>query len=175
MARGVYPGSFNPPTVAHVAIAEAAVRQCGIDGVDLVVSRAALGKDPEDLAALGTRVAALEAVAASRPWLGVAVTEARLIAEIADGYDLVVLGADKWAQVADPVWYGGDPAARDAVVASLPRLALAPRPAAPAPPLDPPRGTIVLEVPAHLHVVSATAARAGRVEWVAEEARGLFT
>ncbi len=42
---GVYPGSFDPPTVAHLAIAEAARDQAGLDRVVLAVSRAALGKE----------------------------------------------------------------------------------------------------------------------------------
>jgi hypothetical protein len=166
MAIGVYPGSFNPPTVAHLALAEAAVRQCGLERVDLVVSRHALGKDATDLVALDHRVAVLDAIAATRPWLGAAVTDARLIAEIARGYDVVVLGADKWGQVADVRWYGDDPARRDAALAALPRLALAP-----------PTGTVVLELPADLLDVSASAVRAGRHEWMAAEARavGLWT
>ena len=72
-------------------------------------------------------VAVLEAVASSRPWLGVAVTEARLIADIAARYDVVVLGADKWAQVLDPAWYGGSTEARDEALARLPRVLVAPR------------------------------------------------
>ena len=38
MKRGVYPGSFNPPTVGHVAIVEAAIRLHDLDRIDLVVS-----------------------------------------------------------------------------------------------------------------------------------------
>ena len=33
---GCYPGSFNPPTVAHLAVAESAVEQAGLDRLDLV-------------------------------------------------------------------------------------------------------------------------------------------
>jgi Cytidylyltransferase-like len=169
--RGVYPGSFNPPTIAHLAIAEAAVRQCGLDRVDLVLSRHALGKDPAGLVPLADRLAVLEALAATRPWLGAVVSDGRLVGEIAAGYDVVVLGADKWSQVADPAWYGGDPARRDAVVAALPRLALAPRAAAPPALAVPPAGTVVLDVPGEHRTVSATGVRAGRHEWMAAEAR----
>ncbi|WP_419919708.1 hypothetical protein [Candidatus Poriferisocius sp.] len=42
---GVYPGSFNPPTIGHLAIARAAPAQQGLDRVDLAVSRVALGKE----------------------------------------------------------------------------------------------------------------------------------
>ncbi len=38
MPVGVYPGTFNPLTVAHLAVADAARRQCGLDRVDLVIS-----------------------------------------------------------------------------------------------------------------------------------------
>jgi nicotinate-nucleotide adenylyltransferase len=171
MAIGVYPGSFNPPTIAHLAIAEAAVHQCGLDRIDLVLSRQALGKESAGLVAIEHRLAIMEAIAATRPWLAAVVTDDRLIAEIAAGYDVVVMGADKWCQVADPVWYGNDRHRRDAVVAALPRLALAPRPDAPPAALEPPVGTVVLDVPPDLRPVSATAVRAGRHDWIAPEAR----
>jgi hypothetical protein len=173
MAIGVYPGSFNPPTVAHLALAEAAVHQCGLDRVDLVVSRHTLGKDAADLVAPEHRVAVLDAIAATRPWLGAAITDHALIADIAEGYDVLVLGADKWCQVADAVWYGGDPARRDAIVAGLPRLALAPRAGAALAPLDPPDGTVMLDLAVDLAAVSASGARAGRRDWMAPEARGV--
>ncbi|MDE3207012.1 MAG: hypothetical protein KGQ66_22635 [Acidobacteriota bacterium] len=123
---GAYPGTFNPPTVAHLAIVEAALEQGGLDVVHLVVSRSPLGKDPST-PSFDERISVLETVAASRPWLEVRVTDHRLIADLAAGYDAVVMGMDKWAQVLDPVWYGGSPDARDAVVARLPRVLIARR------------------------------------------------
>lgn len=151
---GCYPGSFNPPTVAHLAVAEAAVRAAGLTRLDLVVSRVALGKEDLPADTLAERVAVLEAVAATRPWLGVAVTDARLVTDIARGYDAVVMGADKWHQVNDPSWYP-DEAARDAAVASLPLVLVAPRGD------DRPDGVRLLDVDdAHLHV-NATAVREG--------------
>ena len=60
---GCYPGSFNPPTVAHLAVAEAAVRAAGLTRLDLVVSRVALGKEDLPADTLAERVAVLEAVA----------------------------------------------------------------------------------------------------------------
>lgn len=168
MSVGVFPGSFNPPTVAHLAIARAAVDQCGLERVDLVLSRRALGKDDGDLVAIEHRHEVLAAVAASRAWLGVRITDARLIAEVAAGYDVVVLGADKWAQVLDPAWYDDDPAARDAVVARLPTVAWAPRPGHPRP-----TAGVALDVDDDHGAVSATAVRAGRHEWMLPEARAL--
>src|SRR5262245_66145334 len=105
MALASYPEPFTPPTIAHLAVADAARRQGGLDRLDLGLSVAALGKSPGDGPPVDRRRAVLESVAASRPWLGVVVTDARLIADIAAGYDAVVLGADKWAQVLDPAWY----------------------------------------------------------------------
>ena len=40
---GVYPGSFDPPTIAHVHLAERAIEQCGLDRLDLVISVVTLG------------------------------------------------------------------------------------------------------------------------------------
>ncbi|HWJ97441.1 MAG TPA: hypothetical protein VNQ33_04730 [Acidimicrobiales bacterium] len=157
---GCYPGSFNPPTVAHLAVAQAAVDAAGLDRLDLVVSRVALGKEHLPEATLAERVGVLESVAASRPWLRVAVTDARLITDIARSYDAVVMGADKWRQVNDAAWYA-DEAERDAAVASLPLVLVAPRGD------DRPDGVRLLDLDdAHRHV-SATAVRDG-----AEHARG---
>ena len=65
----------------------------------------------------------------SRPWLGVIVTDAQLITDIAAGYDVVVMGADKWAQVRDPAWYDGSVAgARRRARAALAGARRAPRP-----------------------------------------------
>jgi nicotinic acid mononucleotide adenylyltransferase len=171
---GCYPGTFNPPTVAHLAIAEAAVRQAGLDRLDLVLARVPLGKASLAMPSVDERRAVLEAVAASRPWLGVAVTDARLIADTAAGYDAVVMGADKWAQVTDPAWYDGSPASRDAAVAGLPRVLVAPRAG------DHPEGVELLDLPADLHDVSASAVRAGHDHaqaWLLPEAEasGLWT
>jgi nicotinic acid mononucleotide adenylyltransferase len=152
---GCYPGSFDPPTIAHLAVAEAAVRQAGLDRVDLVLARCTLGKDHLDPASVERRRALLLAVAADRPWLGVAVTDDRLIVDQAEGYDAVIMGADKWAQVVDPAWYGGSRVARDAAVARLPRVLVAPRAG------DRPAGVELLDLPPDLADVSATAVRDG--------------
>lgn len=173
MAVGVYPGSFNPPTIAHLAIAEAAVEQCELDRVDLVISRNALGKDDRAMVRVADRLAVLRLIAHTRPWLGVDVTDARLVADIADGYSVLVVGADKWEQIIDPAWYDGAEAERDAVVARLPRVAIAPRagfadvrhPGDPVPP-----EATLLDVHPDNHQVSATRVRDGRTEWMLPEA-----
>ncbi|WP_421121113.1 hypothetical protein ACE2AJ_07555 [Aquihabitans daechungensis] len=165
---GCYPGSFNPPTVAHLAVAEAAVAAAGLDRLDLVISRVALGKEDLPASTLAERVAVLEAVAATRPWLGVVVTDAGLVTDIARRYDAVVMGADKWRQVNDPAWYP-DEDARDAAVAALPLVLVAPRGD------DRPDGVQLLDVDAAHLGVNATAIRAGEphaAAWVLPEAGG---
>ena len=165
---GAYPGSFDPPTVAHLAVAEAAKRQAGLDRVDLIVSEVALGKEsrgpvPE------ARLAVLRSLAGVRPWLGVRRTTDRLLVDVAAGYDVLVLGADKWAQLIDPAWYGGSEAERDDVLRRVPPVLVAPRPPYRLPRADPPR-VILLELDDAHGEVSSSAVRDGRVEWMAEEA-----
>jgi hypothetical protein len=162
VAVGAFPGSFDPPTRAHLAIAEAAWRQGGLERLDLVVSRRPLEKAGR-LPLLEHRLEVLERLAASRPWLGVAVSEAQLVADLVEGYDLVVMGADKWAQVNDPAWYPKGAPERDAALARLPRALVVPRP-----PHRPGRAQ-VLEL-AGLEGVSSTRARQGRRELMAPEA-----
>jgi hypothetical protein len=160
---GAYPGSFNPPTVAHLAIAEAALG-AGLGRVVFVVSRAALGKPLAPGPRFADRITVLRSMASSRPWMDVEVTDAQLIADIAEGYDAVITGADKWAQVVDPAWYGGSVAARDAAVARLPRVLVVPRLALAFENVE------QLDVGSEHLAVSSTAVRAGRREWMAPEA-----
>lgn len=155
MAIAAFPGTFDPPTIAHLAVAEAARRACGVDRVDLVLSRDPIGK--AGATPLVERIAALEALVAGRPWLGVVVTEHRLITDVAAGYDAVVMGADKWAQVLDPSFHADEAAWRDSL-ARLPRVAVARRG-------DVPIVGDVLVLDLDLGHVSSTAVRDGREEW----------
>jgi Cytidylyltransferase-like len=162
---GVYPGSFNPPTVAHIAIAAAAREQRSLERVVLVVSRSPINKEHVDRPLFEHRVDVLRAEAARHRWLDVEVTDARLLVDIARGYDVLVMGADKWAQVNDAAYYNDDPAARDAALAALPALAIAPRP----PFAVPPEHSLIVDA-AHVFV-SSSEARAGSTEWMAPAAR----
>ena len=160
--KGAFPGSFNPLTVGHLAVAEAARTECRLDRVDLIVSHVALAKETVERPRLDDRVSVLRAAAAARSWLDVRVTDDQLIADIAAGYDVVIMGADKWAQVVDPAFYGGSIEARDAALARLPLAAVAPRP-----PFEVPDGAVALDVS---HDASSTAVRQGRTDWMAPEA-----
>jgi hypothetical protein len=165
MRTGVYPGSFDPPTRAHLEIARTARDVHGLTRVDLAVSRTVLGKSSPTTPTFEERVEVIRSSVAEIEGLEIVVTGFGLIADIAAGYDVVIMGADKWVQINDPIWYGGDEAARDAAVARLPTLALAPRSTHEIPvehrlPVDP-----------DLVEVSSTEARRGRVEWMTEAAR----
>jgi nicotinic acid mononucleotide adenylyltransferase len=159
-AIGVYPGTFNPVTVGHLAIMDAAWRQHRLQRLDLVLSEVPLVKHGgTDLAPLPERVALTQRAVADRPWATVRTTTDQLLTDIARGYDVVVMGADKWAQIHDVAFYGGDPAARDAAVAALPTLAIARRGDIAIPPHS------ELAVPDWVAEVSATAVRNGRHDW----------
>jgi hypothetical protein len=103
-------------------------------------------------------------MAARRPWLGVRATDARLLADVADGYDVLIVGGDKWAQLVDPLWYGGSEAARDEALGRIRRIVVAPRRAHEL------TGCEVLELGDFHLDVSATEARRGRTDWMVPEA-----
>jgi len=156
---GCYPGSFDPPTIGHVAVAEAAVRHCGLERLDLVLSEDPLGKP--GATPLVARVPLLEAAVAGRERLAVVQSSSRLLVDLCAGYDVLVVGADKWAQVLDPAWYGSE-AARDVAVARLPRVVVAPRAG-----MAVPGGVELLPVDPAVLGVSSSEVRAGRREWAA--------
>lgn len=161
---GAFPGTFDPPTVAHLAIAEAVLVRHDLERVDLIVSRVPLGKGVPATPTLEQRVDVLRAMADRVGWLGVVVSDRRLIVELAQGYDVVVMGADKWRQVHEVAFYDGSVEARDAAVAALPTVAVVPRAGEASP------AGLTLDVdPAHLEV-SSTLARSGRVDLMVPEA-----
>lgn len=180
MVLAVYPGSFDPPTVAHLAVATAALAHA--DEVRFVLSQVALGKEErQGRPAVEARRQVLERSFADKPRLSVTVTAARLVVDIAEAMsaDAVVVGADKWAQICAPAWYGGSSRARDSALARLPLVLLAPRGVAGRVDGDGPaggpgahrRGVVALDVgAAHLNV-SSTRARAGDGHLMLPEAR----
>lgn len=162
--RGVYPGSFNPPTVAHLAISEAAMSVHELDEVIWTVSEVALAKEDVERPRFEDRLRVLDHVADNIEWLRVEVTAAQLLVDISVGYDVLIMGADKWHQIQDPVFYNDDLSQRDAAMAALPTLAVAPRP-----PLEVP-DYLELDVPTWAAGVSSTAARDGEHAMMLDEA-----
>ncbi len=153
---GVYPGSFNPPTIAHLELSDAARRQHRLDRMVWSVSRVALAKEHVDHPRFVDRVEVLEHVASEHEWLDVQITDAQLLVEVARGFDLLVMGADKWVQINELHWYGSEQA-RDAAIADLPPIAVAPRP-----PHEVPPG-LALEIDDRLGSVSSSNARSGEI------------
>jgi hypothetical protein len=157
--RGVYPGSFNPPTVAHLAIAEAARAQHRLDAVVFTLSRVALAKEHVEGPAVHERAEWVRRATIDRAWAEIAVVDAALIVDIAEGYDVVIMGADKWEQVNDLTFYDGSVEARDAAVGRLPRLAIAARSGFAAP------DQVALDLPRWIGQVSSSAVREGHEQW----------
>lgn len=157
--RGVFPGTFDPLTVGHLAVADAAHRELSLATVELVISRDPLAK--RATTPVEERMAAIAAHRIGRPWLSARATTSRLLADIAEGYDVLIVGADKWHQLHDVEFYGTI-AARDAALSRLPRVVVAPRAGAALPQQA---GVHVLSVPIGTHEVSSTAVRSGREEW----------
>lgn len=172
--RACYPGSFNPCTIAHLGIADAAFQQLGVVSVELVISESALGKPEVDGPSAQDRARAIGQHCRSRPWLDASVTNHRLLADIAIGFDWLIIGADKWAQIIDPFWYDDDKH-RSVALSRLPALAIAPRPPWPMPTDDDlttlagslPSPLLVrqLRVPDLFAEISSTAVRRGRSDW----------
>lgn len=160
----VYPGSFNPPTVAHLAVSNAARSHHGVERVVWSISTIALAKETVEHPKFEHRLDVLHSVAAEVGWLEVEVTEKQLLVDVADGFDLLIMGADKWTQINEPHWYGGE-AERDHALAALPPVAIAPRPPHEAPP------HLLLETPRHHHEVSSTRARSGEANLMLPVAR----
>jgi len=161
---GVYPGSFNPPTIAHLALSEAAREQHDLDRVAWSISRTALAKETVDHPMFEHRLEVLHQVAAEVSWLEIVVTDAQLLVEVAEGFDLLIMGADKWVQINQTHWYG-DETARDRAIAALPALAIAPRP-----PYDVPAHLLLRTAERH-HDVSSSKARAGHIDLMLPAAR----
>jgi len=162
--RGVFPGSFNPLTVAHLEIARLAREMHGLDEVHLVVSRTALDKPDPPGPTFEQRLAILRADAATHDWLHVEPTDHQLIADIAEGFDVVIMGADKWLQINDVAYYDDD-AHRDAALARLPTVAVAEREGVA---VD---GADVMETSETIRSVSSSRARAGERDLMAPIAR----
>lgn len=155
-------------TIAHLEIARQARAAHDLDEVHLVVSMVALDKPAPPGPSLARRIELIDIELADHPWMAVRVTELQFIADIACGYDVVIMGADKWEQVNDERYYASA-AGRDEAVARLPQVAVARREGRSV------TEDVVLETPAEFHAVSSSEARDGRREFLAPQAARHWT
>lgn len=171
------PGSFNPPTVAHLALVRAA-RRAGADAVALVLSTRTVDKEQPAGLLLEDRLLLLNELAARQPGLavvavnrGLYVDQANLLRTLLPAAAALtfVVGFDKIVQILDPRYYADRDAALDDLFARA-RFFVAPRgehgAAALAALMSQPENrrfapaVRVLPLPRRLRDVSATQARA---------------
>lgn len=127
----VFPGSFNPPTSAHLLLAERARRE-GYACVLYVLARNTIGKEPTGLIP-EDRLLALRFIA-QRAGMGVAVCSSGLYVDMADAAAMLypgtevafLIGSDKVAQIFDDSYYTDRDDALDALF-SRARFVVAPR------------------------------------------------
>ncbi|MGZ0228835.1 MAG: hypothetical protein ACKVKO_02570 [Acidimicrobiales bacterium] len=167
LRRGVYPGSFNPPTIAHMAIAEAAREQRSLDQIVFAISSVALAKPTSGVPDVDVRARWVRDAVAHWPWAKVEIVAAQLLVDIAAGFDVVIMGEDKWEQINDPQFYGHSDSGRDAALARLPELAIAPRRNHAEDQSTLPDRTAI-QVDSWTADVSSTAVRQGSFEWRAQ-------
>jgi nicotinic acid mononucleotide adenylyltransferase len=132
---GVFAGSFNPLTRAHVALANTARHAAGLDALIWACAAASVDKERVERAALVDRLAQMRAFVAGRRRealallnRGLYVDEARTLrALLAPSAELtLIVGYDKIVQIFDPKYYADrDTALR--TLFSLARLLVAPR------------------------------------------------
>ncbi len=164
MTIAVYPGSFNPPTLGHIEIVKAAIEAFSLKRIDLAISEIALGKENVKAPSIDDRMKILQGSVSGVKGAHVVRTSKQLIADIAEGYDVVILGADKWAQLQDLAFYKDEAHMRDCL-GRLPRLAVAPRNNIPVP------EEILLKVSEGIRPISSSGVREGKFEWMTEEAK----
>ena len=132
---GVMAGSFNPPTWAHVALADSALMHGGCDAVLWAISRVTVDKEQVTRAPLDLRLATLAALTAARPHDAVATINRGLYADQAQAVrdtlpnlrDLAfIIGYDKIMQILDPRYYTDRDAALDELF-GLAEVLVAPR------------------------------------------------
>ena len=128
------PGSFNPPTVAHLALAEAGLAQ-GADAVLFSLATRTVDKEVVTGAALEDRLLLLELLAARDPRLGVLLANRGLYVDQAAavraafptlGEVVFLVGHDKLVQIFDPRYYDDRDAALERLF-ELARFLVAPR------------------------------------------------
>ncbi len=113
-AVGVLAGSFNPPTIAHLALAESARAAAALDRIVFLLSKRTVDKEAVTGLGLEDRLLLVSALIESRPWAGIAVTNRGLYVEEAEALARTLpagtglwflVGSDKVLQIFDPRYY----------------------------------------------------------------------
>lgn len=161
MRLGVFGGTFDPPHVGHLAIANAALEEATLDRILFVPARRSPLKDGEPEASPTDRVAMLEAAIAGEPRFSLSRAELErdgpsytvdTLAQLSGEDELfLILGSDALADFA----HWRDPER----ITRLATLLVAARPGAPEPPLRV-AGAAVVRIDAPLLDISARALRA---------------
>ncbi len=126
--------------------------------------RVSLGKEHLVHPTVDERAAVLRRVAAGEPWLAVRISDAQLVSDLARGYDVLVVGADKWRQLLDPSYYPSEVAHRATLAALPPRVLVAPRDG------DVPAGVELLDIDERFTGVSSSRVRDGDTHLMLAEA-----
>lgn len=160
---GLLAGTFNPLTVAHTALAEAAAAAtAGCDRVILAMAPTSIGKEGLERAHPLDRLDWVATWARGRPWAVAAVASHPLLVDMAEAAGrggarvALIVGADKAAQLVDPVYYD-DPEVALERLARAASLLVAERAGHPAPAL--PFPSVPLPTPDWVRARSSTQAR----------------
>ena len=125
---GILPGSFNPPTIAHLELAGAALRRFDLDRVVFSLSSVIVDKERLEGLCREDRLLLLSLLARDRPWAAVAVVNRGLYSEQAPAFRAsfggsaevwFIVGMDKVLQIFDPKYYDDRDRALDALFAQV--------------------------------------------------------
>jgi nicotinic acid mononucleotide adenylyltransferase len=131
----VLPGSFNPPTKAHLALANSTLATGEVDRVDFLLASRTVNKERTEGASLADRLLLLEDLTVNHPNLGVVfvnrglyVDQATIIRDALPSLEdlAFVVGFDKIVQIFDPRYYQNRDEALDRLF-KLARFFVAPR------------------------------------------------
>ena len=123
---GILPGSFNPPTIAHLELAVEARRRFDLDHVVFSLSSVIVDKERLEGLIREDRLLLLSLMGRDRPWSAVAVVNRGLYAEQAPAFQACcgrgvelwfIVGMDKVLQIFDPRYYQDRDRALDALFA----------------------------------------------------------
>ena len=123
---GILPGSFNPPTLAHLELARAARRRFDLDHVVFSLSSAIVDKERLEGLCREDRLLLMGLLAREHPWTAVAVINRGLYSEQAPAFRAsfgdaaglwFIVGMDKVLQIFDPKYYDDRARALDALFA----------------------------------------------------------